>query len=274
MSQLMSIGVAAALVVGFAAPAAAQAPVRVGGDIKEPIRIVNVAPVYPPIAQQAGVQGVVILEVIIGVDGKVQQSRVLRPVPLLDQAAVDAVNQWEYTPTLVNGQPVPVVMTVTVTFTLDGGPQSVKPGGAQNSDVPAMLDYAKSVHQRGLYDEAERALLKALAAVQADRARGAAQSGDAAPMRKEPIRVGADVKEPVQLKHVDPAYPAGTPAGVTVADIVINEQGMVSEAKILKSRGADVDFAAAAALRQWRYVPTVLNGVAVPVIMTVTITNK
>jgi protein TonB len=64
------------------------------------------------------VQGVVILEVIIGSDGKVQDARVLRSIPLLDQAAVDAVRQWEFTPTLLNGSPVPLVMTVTVQFTL------------------------------------------------------------------------------------------------------------------------------------------------------------
>jgi protein TonB len=78
----------------------------------------HVAPVYPPLAQSAGVQGVVILEVIIGPDGKVQDSRVLRSIPLLDQAAVESVQQWEFTPTLLNGSPVPVIMTVTVQFTL------------------------------------------------------------------------------------------------------------------------------------------------------------
>ncbi len=55
-----------------------------------------------------------ILEALIGVDGRVADAKVLRSVPLLDQAALDAVRQWEYTPTLLNGAPVPVVMTVTV----------------------------------------------------------------------------------------------------------------------------------------------------------------
>ena len=54
----------------------------------------------------------------IGPNGKVQNARVLRSIPLLDQAALDAVKQWEYTPTLLNGVPVPVIMTVTVQFTL------------------------------------------------------------------------------------------------------------------------------------------------------------
>jgi len=100
-------------------PAPPQAPVRVGGDIKEPKRIVDAKPVYPQIAQQAKIQGIVIIEAIIGKDGSVKEARVLRPVPMLDQAALEAVRKWKYSPTLLNGQPVEVVMTVTVTFTLN-----------------------------------------------------------------------------------------------------------------------------------------------------------
>ena len=78
----------------------------------------HVPPVYPAIAQQARVEGIVIIEAIIGADGRVQQARVLRSKPLLDEAALDAVRQWVFTPTLLNGVPVPVIMTVTVNFTL------------------------------------------------------------------------------------------------------------------------------------------------------------
>jgi periplasmic protein TonB len=98
--------------------------VRVGGNVKAPTRVTNVAPVYPPIAQSARVQGVVILEAVIGIDGKVASTRVLRSIPLLDQAAIDAVKQWEYTPTLLNGVAVPVIMTTTVQFTLPSPPPS------------------------------------------------------------------------------------------------------------------------------------------------------
>jgi protein TonB len=64
------------------------------------------------------VQGVVILEAIIGPAGAVTEVKVLRSVPLLDDAAIAAVSQWQYTPTLLNGVPVPIIMTVTVNFTL------------------------------------------------------------------------------------------------------------------------------------------------------------
>jgi protein TonB len=92
--------------------------VRVGGNIRQPTRTKNVPPVYPPIAQSARVQGIVIIEATIGPTGKVQDAKVIRSIPLLDAAALDAVKQWEYSPTLLNGVPVPVIMTVTVNFTL------------------------------------------------------------------------------------------------------------------------------------------------------------
>src|SRR6186997_2430115 len=99
-------------------PPPPAAPVRVGGNIKPPQKTRDVRPVYPPIAQSARVQGIVIIEATIGPDGAVKDAKVLRSIPLLDQAALDAVRQWVFTPTLLNGVPVPVIMTVTVQFTL------------------------------------------------------------------------------------------------------------------------------------------------------------
>jgi protein TonB len=99
------------------APPPPQA-VRVGGQIKEPKKLKNVNPAYPDIAKQARVQGVVILECTISPQGKVTDVKVLRGIPLLDSAAIEAVKQWVYSPTLLNGVPVPVIMTVTVNFRL------------------------------------------------------------------------------------------------------------------------------------------------------------
>ena len=91
---------------------------RVGGTIKAPVKLRNVNAVYPPEAIASKVQGVVILEARIEADGSVSRARVLRSIPMLDDAAVDAVRQWQFTPTLLNGQPTPIIMTVTVNFTL------------------------------------------------------------------------------------------------------------------------------------------------------------
>jgi TonB family protein len=102
-----------------AAPAAgAQQPIRVGGNIRPPTKTHDVRPVYPDEALQARITGVVILEAIIGVDGSVTDAKVLQSIPILDAAAVDAVKQWRFEPTHLNGVPVPVIMTVTVSFNL------------------------------------------------------------------------------------------------------------------------------------------------------------
>jgi TonB family protein len=92
--------------------------IRVGGNIKPPTKIKDVRPQYPPDAEQARIQGVVVLEVVIDENGMVKDAQVLRSIPMLDAAAVDAVRQWEFTTTLLNGQAVPVIMTVTVQFSL------------------------------------------------------------------------------------------------------------------------------------------------------------
>ena len=95
-----------------------QVPLRIGGAIKPPAKVKDVRPIYPPVAQQAEVQGVVIIEATIDSYGRVRNVKVLRSIPMLDQAAVDAVYQWEFMPTMLNGAPTPVIMTVTVNFTL------------------------------------------------------------------------------------------------------------------------------------------------------------
>ena len=99
-----------------AALSAKAGSARIGGQVREATRTVYVEPVYPEIARRAGVSGVVILEAVIDPNGNVTDINVLRSIPLLDEAAMDAVRQWKYEPTLLNGVPVPIVMTVTVRF--------------------------------------------------------------------------------------------------------------------------------------------------------------
>lgn len=94
-------------------------PIPVGGNIRAPQRVAYVAPMYPPLALAARVQGVVIIEATIDGRGSVQAARVLRSdSPLLNEHALTAVRRWTYTPTLLNGVPVSVIMTVTVHFRL------------------------------------------------------------------------------------------------------------------------------------------------------------
>ena len=114
-----ALALAVAAIALLSVPVAAQKVVRVGGDIRAPRQVKRVNPVYPEEAKKAGVSGVVILDATIGTDGSVVKAVILRSIPMLDQAALDAVYQWEYEPTLLNGEPVEVVMTVTVNFALN-----------------------------------------------------------------------------------------------------------------------------------------------------------
>jgi len=100
------------------ANALARAPTSVGGRIQEPRKIVNVPPIYPEAAKREHVQGTVILEATISPWGCVEEVKVLQGVPMLNAAALNAVVRWRYTPTVLDGVPVPVIMTVTVKFRL------------------------------------------------------------------------------------------------------------------------------------------------------------
>jgi TonB family protein len=119
-------------------PSLPPAPVRVGGNIPPPQKTKDVRPVYPAEAMQGRAQGVVVIEATIGANGRVRDTVVRRSIPLLDQAAVDAVRQWEFTPTLINGVPTPVVMTVSVSF----GIQSPVPPAAGNVAPPFAVSAA------------------------------------------------------------------------------------------------------------------------------------
>jgi TonB family protein len=106
------------------APAVPPAPpsepgtvLRVGGSIVEPKRVFYVPPIYPADAAAAGVEGTVIIEALLAKDGTVKAAKILRSVPGLDQAALGSVQQWRFTPTLLNRVPVEILMTVSVTFT-------------------------------------------------------------------------------------------------------------------------------------------------------------
>jgi protein TonB len=101
-------------------PPARRGPVRVGGQIKEPALTYRVEPVYPGVAISANIEGTVILEAIVDEQGRVETVRVLRSVSVLDRAAMDAVKQWRYSPVLLNGTPEKFILTVAVTFRLEG----------------------------------------------------------------------------------------------------------------------------------------------------------
>ncbi len=93
-------------------------PIRVGGNVQRANLILQVTPKYPDLARRARVQGAVIMEATVDRDGNVADLRVISGNRLLDQAAIDAVKQWKYKPTILNGEPIEVITTITVIFTL------------------------------------------------------------------------------------------------------------------------------------------------------------
>jgi protein TonB len=101
-------------------PVAHKGPYRVGGKVQAPKLIRQVQPIYPPLAKEARIQGDVVLESVIDQQGKVTQMKVVSGSPLLVQSAIQALEQWRYQPTMLNGQPVAVDMIVTLHFQLGG----------------------------------------------------------------------------------------------------------------------------------------------------------
>jgi protein TonB len=109
------------------APPPPKRVVRVGGSINPPALLRRVEPVYPSIAEQARIKGIVILEAHVDESGRVRDVRILRGIPLLNEAAVTAVQQWRYKPLLLNGIPTEFLLSVTVQFELSTAP-GAKPG--------------------------------------------------------------------------------------------------------------------------------------------------
>jgi protein TonB len=112
-------GVPGGVVGGVEGGVVDEAPIRIGGEVVAPVLRTKVQPVYPEIARKARVQGTVIVEAIIDRQGNVTDARILRGLPMgVSEAAVAAIQKWKYTPATLNGRPVSVYLTVTVTFTL------------------------------------------------------------------------------------------------------------------------------------------------------------
>ena len=129
MRRLPLLLLALAALSAFAQSESTKPPLRIGGDVKAPVVISRVEPIYPAEARAARVTGVVIVEAVITADGDVRDVKVLKPLPFgLDQAAANAVKQWKFRPATRNGQPVDVIFNLTIAFKLDGVKSDDDPG--------------------------------------------------------------------------------------------------------------------------------------------------
>lgn len=209
--------------------------VRVGGDIKAPTKVKDVKPVYPAEAKEAGIDGVVILDILVGEDGKVKATKVLRSIPALNQAAIDAVKQWEFTPTVVGGKAVPLGLTITVNFV--GHDTAAPPPPPQPPPAPPP------------------------------------PADDPWYPPKAP-RVGGKVQGPKKIVDVRPVYPEEARKervqGTIIVEMVIGADGKVTKARVLRSVPA-LDQAALDAVTKWEFEPMLVKGQAVPVVITATV---
>jgi len=222
-------------------------PIRVGGAMTSPVKIRDVRPFYPETAREARVQGIVIVEAVISTSGEVEDARVLRGNPMLDSAALDAVRQWRYTPSLLNGQPVSVIMTVTLNFTLSGSGtnRTVPPAsaGAVPSPPPPPSPGSEVTLQTSSFPD-------------------------------DIVRAGGGIPAPQRIFDAAPVYPEAARAagvqGIVIAEVLIDTDGNVMDIRVLRSHPL-LENAAVDAIWQWRYEPVLVDGQAVPMVLTVTL---
>ncbi|MDP2915400.1 MAG: energy transducer TonB, partial [Candidatus Aminicenantes bacterium] len=210
----------------------AEGPVRAIGEIKPPRLIKQVDPIYPEIARLAGVEGVVILEAETDIYGRVRNTKVLRSIPLLDQAAIDAVKQWVYEPLMIEGKPRGGIFTVTVRF--------------------MMMDKEEIVSG------------KAAGGV----AGGVVGGTSGAPLKLASAPAPKLIKQ-VDPIYPEAARKARV-EGVVIVEATIDIYGRVQSVKVLRSI-PPLDQAAIDAVKQWVYEPAILNGKPILVSFTVTV---
>ena len=242
--------------------------------VKPPKLVKEVKPVYPDKAAKAGVEGVVIMEATTDTYGRVAAVKVLRGIPLLDQAAIDAVKQWVYEPMVIDGKPRPMVFTVTVRFALDkdkkpagGGVVGGVKGGVTTGVGGGVAGGVTGGVEGGVKGEVKGGVVGGVLGGVED-ARNLKQfEGDA-------VRAVGEIKPPKPVKRVDPVYPeearkAGI-EGVVILEAKADEQGNVIDMRVLRSIPA-LDKAALDAVRQWKYEPLIVDGKPQKAIFTVTV---
>ena len=249
--------------------AAVRAP---GGDarIVPPRLIKQVDPAYPELARNARVEGAVILEATTDLYGRVAGVRVLRGIPALDQAAIDAVKQWVYEPMVVGGKPRPVTFVVTMLFNLDEDKGS-RAGGIIAGVATGVEGGVEGGVAGGVEGGVEGAVSGGVAGGVAG---GAVSARDLMKFEGGAVRAVGKIKPPKIIKMVEPVYPESARkaevGGIVILEAKTDEKGNVLGTRILRSIPL-LDQAAVDAVKQWKYEPMVIDGKPFPVIFTVTV---
>lgn len=228
-------------------------PLRITSEIERPKMIKQVDAVYPQIARQARVGGTVIVEATTDIYGRVQDVKILRSIPLLDQAAVDAVKQWVYEPFLVNGKPREVSFTVAVVFDLEKDKDKAEVGGILGGVVGGVVGGVEGGVEGGVKGGVEGGVAGAVISTEEQ----------AQLMKLPPVKAGDSIKEPQKLKSVDPVYPEVAKKARIQGEVILEAEtdiyGRVMNIIVLRSIPA-LDQAAIDAVRQWIYQPLIVDG--------------
>ncbi|MGZ5453892.1 MAG: energy transducer TonB [Candidatus Aminicenantales bacterium] len=250
---------------------------KTGEKVMPPKLIKQVDPVYPEIARQARVEGAVILEATTDTYGQIASVKVLRSIPLLDQAAVDALKQWVYEPMIINGKPQSVTFTVTMQFKLDekkpqvggvvGGVIGGVQGGVSTGVGGGVAAGVEGGVQGGVKGAVEGGVVGGVLG-------GVASAQDLKKFDGDAVRAVGDIKPPKLIKQVNPVYPEEARKtgveGVVILEAKADEEGNVVDARILRSIPV-LDQAALDAVKQWKYEPLIIDGKARKVLFTVTV---
>jgi TonB family protein len=231
----------------LAASQAVPTRVRVSQDFAQGLIQNKVAPVYPPLARQARIQGTVALKVEITKSGDVEKAELISGHPMLAPSAIEAVKQWKYRPYLLNGEPVEVETKVVVIFTLSDKPAAEGVVG----DVPGGFPPAK---KEGM-----------ISSTSGDEGRSAV------PQR---VRVSQGVSQGLVVTKVPPQYPADAKdqriQGVVVLKVNIDKEGNVYKVELISGHPLLAP-PAIEAVKQWKYKPYLLNDAPVEVETQVTV---
>jgi TonB family protein len=246
---------------------------KTGEKVMPPKLIKAVDPVYPEAAKKAGVEGVVIMEATTDTYGHIAVIKVLRSIPLLDQAAMDAVQQWVYEPMVVDGKPREVTFTVTVRFALDekkkltSGVVGGVTGGVKEGVSTGVGGGVAAGVEGGVTGGVQGGVAGGVPGVGMNAEELKQFEGDA-------IRAVGEIQPPKLIKQVNPVYPEiarqARVEGVVIVEAKVDEQGNVINARILRSIPL-LDQAAIEAVKQWKYEPLIIDGKPRKVIFTATV---
>ena len=215
--------------------------IRIGGVVEATKLVSQTRPEYPPLARTARIQGVVRMDAIIATDGTIEELKVISGHPLLARAALDAVKQWRYQPTLLNGLPMEVATEIDVNFSLAGvGANTGGAGGTVDPDSGT-----------------------------------ASSPGGAASVSTTDHR---SVTPPVPIYKPDPQYSeearqAKIEGSVTLI-ITIDTHGDVTDCRVTKGLGKGLDEEAVKTVLTWKFKPALRNDVPVPVRVTVVVSFR